>query len=312
MQVAHATWWLGALVVVGTLAIGSYLVAALHELGAAAVAGGGVRVGAGVAAPWRRAALLLRQERTRTEAPDPITWALAPALYGGLAALALAVVPLSTTFAVADFRAGIVVWGAAEALAIVAIFLHGWSPNSPFPLIGAYRFVAQALSYELLSMFVLIAAALPAESLQLTDIVAAQRGLWNVVKQPLGLPLFLVVSLGVTFWGPLNLADSSDLAGGTSAEASGGQRLSWQLARCAMLFSFAAMGATAFLGGPLGPWLPGPVWLLAKTVVLLVVLVGLGHLLARVHPERFVAVGWTLLLPLSFLDLLVAGLEALP
>jgi NADH-quinone oxidoreductase subunit H len=311
MQVAHAPWWLGALVVVGTLAVGSYVVAALHEVVAAAVSGGG-GVGTAVVAPWRRAALLLRQERTRTEAPDPITWALAPALYGGLAALAFAVVPLSTTFAVTDFRAGIVVWGAAEALAIVAIFLHGWSSNSLFPLIGAYRFVAQGLSYELLSMFVLIAVALPAESLQLTDIVASQQGMWNVVRQPLGLPLFLVVSLGVTFWGPLNLADSSDLAGGTSAEASGGQRLSWQLARCAMLFSFAAMGATAFLGGPLGPWLPGPVWLLVKTVVLLVVLLGLGHVVARIPPERFVAVGWTLLLPLSFLDLLVAGLEALP
>ena len=223
-----------------------------------------------------------------------------------------AVVPFAPGLAVADFRVGIVVWGAAEVLAIVAIFLHGWSPNSLFPLIGAYRFVAVALSYTLVSMFVLIAAALPAQSLQFTEIVQAQQGLWNVVRQPLGLPLFLVVGLGVTFWGPLNVADSSDLAGGSDGETSGSARLVWQVARSAMLVAFAAVAAATFLGGWYGPLLPGWLWMVAKTVLLLLVLVVAGHLLARVPTERLVLVTWTVLLPLSFLDLVVAGLEALP
>jgi hypothetical protein len=98
---------------------------------------------------------------------------------------ALALVPVAPGVAVADVRTGIVVFGAAEALAIVAVFLHGWSPNSPFPLLSGYRFVGVALSSELLSMFVLIAAAIPAESLSIGAIVDSQAGLWNVVRQPL-------------------------------------------------------------------------------------------------------------------------------
>ena len=69
---------------------------------------------------------------------------------------------------------GIVIWGSCEALIIVAVFLHGWSPNAPFPLIGAYRYVAIALPVMLPSMFVLIAAALPAQSLSVIAIVDSQ------------------------------------------------------------------------------------------------------------------------------------------
>jgi NADH-quinone oxidoreductase subunit H len=204
-----------------------------------------------------------------------------------------------------------VLFGAAEALAIIAIFLEGWSPNSALPLLGGYRFVAVALSYELLSMFVLIAVAVPAQSLQVTAIVASQHGLWNVIRQPLGLPLFAVVALGVCFWGPLNTAAGPDLAGGIAAEASGVHRLLWSAGRAAMLAVFSAMAATAFLGGWLGPWLPGSVWLVIKTAAVAVVLVAAGHLIGRVSPARFVRRAWTVLLPLAFLDLAIAGVEAL-
>jgi NADH-quinone oxidoreductase subunit H len=312
VEIAHTSPWLGVLTVGAVLVGGAYAVGVLDQLIGSAVAGARLPLGDAVAAPWRRGALLLAQERLRTERPDAAAWAVAPAAYAGLAAAALTVVPLSEGFVVADFRAGVVLYGAAEVLAMVAVFLHGWSPNSAFPLVGGYRFAAMALSYTLLSMFVLIAVALPAESLQLSQIVEAQRGLWNVVRHPPGLPLFLVVALGVSFWGPLNLADAPDLAGGTAAEASGSQRLVWQVARAAMLTAAAAVAATAFLGGWLGPWLPGPVWVVAKTLALLVVLVGAGHLLGRWRAERVVVVLWTVLLPLAFLDLLIAGLEALP
>ncbi|MDP8970745.1 MAG: NADH-quinone oxidoreductase subunit H [Actinomycetota bacterium] len=311
-EVTAAAPWVGVLAVGAFLLTGAYLVSVLDALATAAVAGKHVAVVEAFREGWRGAAVLLHQRRVATERPDAPAWALAPAAYLALAAVAVTVVPLSETFVVADFGAGIVLWGAVEALAIIAIFLHGWAPNSAFPLIGGYRFVALGLSYELLSMFVLIAVALPAESLQLSEVVEAQRGLWNVVRHPPGLPLFLVVSLGVTFWGPLNVSDAADLAGGTTAETSGVHRLLWQVARGAMLSVFAAMGATAFLGGWLGPWLPGPVWLGLKTLALLAILVVVGHLVGRFTPERLVMLLWTVLLPLAFLDLAIAGVVALP
>ena len=293
------------------LLVGAYLVAVTDRVLFGVVAGAPRPLRAVLTAPAREALLLLRRQPVTTEAPDTITWVLAPAAYLGLAAAALAVVPLAPGLAVADVRTGIVVFGAAEALAIVAIFLHGWSPNAPFPLIAGYNFVGVALSYELLSMFVLIAAALPAESLSLGAIVESQSGLWNVVRQPLGLPLFLIVALGVTFSGPLDIVDSADMAGGGAAEDSGVRHLLWSVARAAMLVTFAAAAAAVFLGGWLGPLLPGAAWMALKTAAVAFVLIAARHLVARVMPERFVRVAWTVLLPLAFLDLAIAGVTSL-
>ncbi len=308
---AHASAWAAPLITMGALAVGMYAVAVLDAVAHRAVSGV-APAGSVLTLPFRRASLVLMQHPARAaEHPDAATWALAPALYAGLAAAGLAVVPWSRSFSIADVESGIVLWGTVEALAIVAIFLHGWSANSLQSLLGAYRFLAVGLSYLLLSIFVLIAAAIPAQSLQLSRIVDSQAGVWNVVRQPLGLPLFLVVALGSATWGPLNVADGDDLAGGTAAEVSGRARLLWLGARAAMLTSFSAMAATVFLGGWHGPVLPGPVWVAVKTLVVLIALVGSGHVVARVRAERFVTVCWVVLLPLAFADLAIAGLEAL-
>ena len=258
-----------------------------------------------------RAALLWVQRGTVTERPDAVLWLLAPGFYAACAAAAVAVVPLADGVAAADVRSGIVVFGAVEVLTMVAVYLHGWSANSYLSLIGAYRFVAMVLSTLLISMFVLIAAALPAESLAFGAIVDSQAGLWNLVRQPLGLPLWLAVGLATSFWGPFNIADPSDLAGGTSAEISGRQRLAWAVARRSMLVAYAVAGAAVFLGGYHGPVLPGWVWMPLKTVLVLGVLLGVGHVAGRWRAERVVTVSWTVLLPLSFLHLAQAGVVAL-
>lgn len=301
-----------AVVVTLVLGAGALITALLEVVVGAAVAGDPGGAPAAVRAGARRLALALTRPSTTTERPDLVLWVLAPAVYVGLAAFGLAVLPLAPTWAVADVRTGIVVLGSAEVLVMVAVYLHGWGSNSPFPLVGAYRFLALGLSFLLLSMFVLIAAALPAESMSFGRIVASQQeGIWNVVRQPLGLPLFLVVALGVTFYGPLDVADGGDLLGGTTAETAGPAGLAWQWARRAMLVTYAVATAVVFLAGPAGPWLPGSVWLGTKAFAVLVVLVWARHRMGRVPVERFVRVAWTVLLPLSFLHLGAAGVVAL-
>lgn len=301
---------LASLVVLAVLAVGSYTVAVAEVVVGARVAG--EAPGRALVAPLARAALAWRRPGVVTERPDMIGWVLAPAVYAGLAAFALAVLPLGPRWAVADVRTGIVVLGSAEVLAMVAVYLHGWSPNSPFALVGGYRFMASGLSFLLLSMFVLIAAALPAESMSFGRILVAQEeGLWNLVRQPLGFPLFLVVALGVSFYGPLNFSDGADIHGGTAVESSGPGHLAWAWARRAMLATYAVATAVVFMAGPTGPWLPGPVWLAAKSLAVVVLLVWLRHRVARVPMDRFVLVAWTILLPLSFLHLAVAGVVTL-
>ncbi|MEQ8346223.1 MAG: NADH-quinone oxidoreductase subunit H [Sneathiellaceae bacterium] len=300
----------GLALLFGVMAVGAWLAAALDRA-ALALAAGRRPAAAMLVAPWRQGAIHLLRQRIRTERPDAMNGLLAPACYLLLAAAGMSVVPFAPGLVVADLDAGIVLWGACEALTVVVVFLHGWSANAPLPLIGGYRYVAIGLPAMLLSMFVLIAAALPAQSLSVSAIVESQASVWNAVRQPPGLVLFLMLGLSLTLRGPFDYADAADLAGGTSAEASGPAQAAWQVARLAMLVSVSAMTAAVFLGGYHGPWLPGPAWMLLKMIVVLAVLAAATHMFARLPPARMLTLLWTLLLPLSFLVLALVGAEVL-
>lgn len=292
------------------LGLGAWLAAALDRLHRASLAG--APAGNVFMQPLADGAAAMLRQSTVTERPDLLNWRLAPVLYFVLAALGLSVVPIAPDIVAADFDVGIVLWGSCEALTVVVVFLHGWSANSPLALIGAYRYVAIALPVMLVSMFVLIATALPAESLSVAKIVASQEeSVWNVVRQPPGLVLFMLLALSISIRGPFDYADSSDLAGGTASEASGAQHASWQFARLAMLVSASVMTATIFLGGYLGPLLPGPLWLVLKSAAVLAVLVWAGNTFARATPSRMLHIIWIALLPLSFLVLVLVGVELL-
>src|SRR3546814_17915393 len=91
--------------------------------------------------------------------------------------------------------------------------IHGWAATAPMSISGGYRFAALALSFEMLLALVLIAAALPAESLALGDLVESQAGLWTEVRILIGTPLYLVAGLGLASWGPLRPPDARYLAG---------------------------------------------------------------------------------------------------
>lgn len=301
----------GLLLVGVVLVVGAFVVVVVDRAWGSIAARQPVRMSALVAGPARDAALLALTRPSTTERPDIQAWVLAPALVVAMAAAVVAAVPLSPGVAVADVDDGIVLIGAAFALVMVGVYLHGWSANSPMPLTGGYRFVALALSYEMPLALVLIAAALPAESLSVGAIVASQHDIWNVVRQPLGLPLYLVVGLGLATWGPLNMADGADLAGGTAAEVSGVSRLSWELARRSIVVAVAVVGAAVFLGGWQGPLLPGWLWMAVKTLLLVTVLTGLGHRVARIRLERFVVVAWAVLIPVALVDVFVSGALAL-
>jgi NADH-quinone oxidoreductase subunit H len=257
--------------------------------------------------PLSRAAVLAHQSRVETERPDWQAWALAPGLLLALAASMLVVVPLAPGLVIAGVPHGVVLFGATAALVVIPTFLEGWSPNSVMALLGGYRMFAQALSYMIPLALVLIGTALPAESLDFGRIVADQQGLWNVVRMPLGLPVYLAAVTGLAFWGPLSLPAGADIGGGIDVEASSLHLLLWRIGQRGVLVGAAAAGTTAFLGGWQGPLLPGPAWVVVKTLVLLALLVASRHWLARIRPERFVVLAWTLLLPLALLDIFLTG-----
>ncbi|PYF95908.1 NADH dehydrogenase subunit H [Georgenia satyanarayanai] len=273
--------------------------------GLAAGRAGGVRGGLGT--PVWESARLLRQRRRTTVAADSLLWRIGG---GGLVVVALlmvAVVPLGR-WTIADLPVGLVWFNAMDVLVWALVWLLGWGANSAHSLVGGYRFLAQALSYELPLMFALVAPAVAAGSLRMGDVAAAQEGLWYVVWMPVAFVVFCLGVIAFSVWGPFSVAAGGDIAGGVLAELSGPDRLLVLAGRYALLAAGAAFAVPLFLGGGAGPVLPGWVWSLLKTVALLAVLVLVRGRLPAVRPERFAEVGWLILLPATLVQVLIVSI----
>jgi NADH-quinone oxidoreductase subunit H len=259
-----------------------------------------------VTGPVRSTARLLVEQRRTTPAPDRLLWRLGCAAVPTLALLSLAVVPVGGR-TLWSTSADLVWFNAMEALLWAAVWLVGWGPNAVHALTGGYRFLAQGLAYELPLMFALITAGLAAGSLRTTDVVAAQADLWFVVTMPVAFVVFVASAAAFAFWGPFAAPAAADIAGGVISELSGVDRLLVDLGRAVFLGAAAAMAAALFLGGDAGPWLPGPVWFLLKTLAVVAALVWAGRRIPLLRPDRTVEVGWMVLVPLTLLQALVVA-----
>jgi NADH-quinone oxidoreductase subunit H len=260
--------------------------------------------------PLREAARLVVQQRRRTFMPDILLMRIGIFTLVVAAVLAGVVLPLGDR-PVADLSVGIVWFNAMEVCVWGSLWLTGWGPNSVYPLIGGYRFLAQGLAYELPHMFALITAALGAGSLRIGDVVGAQRGLWFAVWMPVAFAVYLISAVAMAFWGPMNQAVGSDIAGGVRAELSGPDRLIFQAGRYALLAVAAAAAVPLFLGGGVGPVLPAWLWTALKTIAVLAVLVWAKHRLPAIRMDRFMEVSWMVLIPATLLQMLIVGIVVL-
>jgi NADH-quinone oxidoreductase subunit H len=273
-------------------------------------AGYPARLDRAVLAPFRELARLLIEQRRRTVAADSMLWRVGGVALPVATLLAGAVLPLGAR-PVADLSVGVVWFNAMEVVAWAAVWLVGWGPNSALSLAGGYRFVAQGLAYELPHMFAIITAALGAESLRLTTIVQAQRGLWFVVIMPVAFVVYLVSAAAMAFWGPFDAPVARDLGGGAAAELSGVDRLLFVGGRWLLLVVAGAMAVPLFLGGGGGPWLPAWGWVTVKTGAVLAALVWLRRRFPTVRMDRFVEFAWVVLIPLTIAQALVVALLVL-
>ena len=270
---------------------------------------GRVRLATGVRAPFAETARLLRQRRRTTVAADALLWRVGT---GGLVVVALlkvVAVPLGA-WTLADLGVGVVWFNAMDVIVWALVWLAGWGPNSAHSLVGGYRFLAQALAYELPLMFALTAPVVAAGSLRVADVAAAQQGLWFAVWMPVAFVVFCVGVVAFSVWGPFSPAAGNDIAGGVLAEVSGVDRLLLLTGRYALLAAGAVFAVPLFLGGGSGPVLPAAVWVVVKGAALLAVFVAIRRRFPAVRPDRFLEVGWLVLLPAVLLQVLVVSVVA--
>jgi NADH-quinone oxidoreductase subunit H len=230
---------------------------------------------------------------------------------------------------IADINVGILYLLAVSSLGVYGIVMGGWGSNSKYAFMGSLRSAAQMISYEVSIGFVIITVLLAVGSLNMTDIVNAQKiGLGTRLGLPATLldwhwlallPMFIVFfvsALAETNRPPFDLPEAeSELVAGYMVEYSSTPYLLFMLGEYVAITTMCALTAILFLGGWLPPlnvapftWVPGVVWFLLKVVFVFFMFAMVKAMVPRYRFDQLMRLGWKVFLPLSLaMVVIVAG-----
>lgn len=294
----------GVLWFVLALIAGVYVVAVVEEWSTTGRFRPTVPLVAGLATLGRESLVPRRPDRILFEAAAPLL--LVAAL------LAAAVLPLAPGLLLVDLATGALFINAALIYVVIALIMAGWGSDAAYTLVGAWRFLGQLVAYGMLIVMPLTTVGMRAQSLSTTAIVASQATLPNALAQPLGFILFFLAALAVCFLPPFDLPNTpGELAGGIMAEYTGARLALMRLARLALVLTLAAATVVFYLGGWQGPLLPAWAWTAAKTLLVVVGMLGVGRFAPRIRSEHLLAWCWQLGIPLALVNIFWVGVTLL-
>ena len=265
----------------------------------------------GLMQPFADAVKMLTKETIIPTGADKFLFILAPMLTFGLAIMAWAVLPVNNGWGIADINVGILYLFAVSSLGVYGVIISGWASNSKYAFLGAMRSAAQMVSYEVSMGFVIVTVLILAGSLNLNNIVTAQKHMWFAI--PL-FPLFIIFfisALAETNRAPFDLAEGeSEIVAGFFVEYSSMAFGLFFLGEYANMILISGMTTTLFLGGWLSPvpFIPSGVgWFILKVLVCLFVFVWVRATLPRLRYDQLMALGWKVFLPISLVYLVVVA-----
>lgn len=239
---------------------------------------------------------------------DKPVFILAPALAMMTTLLSFALVPVAPGLVVFDSSVGLLLFLAISSLGAYSIVLAGWASNNKYSLLGALRGSAQMLSYEVFMALSLMGVVVMTGSFRFTDIVEAQKSIWNIIPQFVGFVIFFIAALAETHRLPFDLPEAeSELIAGFHSEYSGLKFGMFFVAEYIGITLMSAMMVLLFFGGWHGPWLPPALWFVIKTYILISVFIILRGALPRPRYDQLLTFGWKYLLPLSLLNLIITS-----
>ena len=238
---------------------------------------------------------------------NKIIFILAPVVTMTLALVAWAVIPFDDELVLADINVGILYLFAVSSLGVYGIIMGGWASNSKYPFLGAIRSAAQMVSYEVSIGIIIINVLLCVGSLNLTDIVNAQKSLWFVIPLFPMFVVFFISALAETNRPPFDLPEAeAELVSGYQTEYSGMMYAMFWLGEYANILLMCAMGAILFLGGWLPPFdifpfnaVPGPLWMILKILFIFFLFALVKAIVPRYRYDQLMRLGWKILLPFS-------------
>ena len=240
---------------------------------------------------------------------------LAPIVTMTLALVAWAVIPMSKDLVLADINVGILYLFAVSSLGVYGIIMGGWASNSKYPFLGAIRSAAQMVSYEVSIGIIIINVLLCVGSLNLNDIVLAQKELWYVIPLFPMFIIFFISALAETNRPPFDLPEAeAELVAGYQTEYSGMMYAMFWLGEYANILLMCAIGSILFLGG----WLPlmdiyplniipPPVWMILKILFLFLLFALIKAIVPRYRYDQLMRLGWKIFLPFSLVYLVLTA-----
>ncbi|MEO5338390.1 MAG: NADH-quinone oxidoreductase subunit NuoH [Magnetospirillum sp. WYHS-4] len=232
---------------------------------------------------------------------------IAPMLTFFLSLIAWAVIPFGEDMVLANINVGVLYLFAISSLGVYGIMMSGWASNSKYAFLGGLRSAAQMVSYEVSMGFVIITVLLCVGSLNLSDIVVAQKKLWFVVPLLPMAVIFFISTVAETNRHPFDLPEAeAELVAGFNVEYSAMPFALFFLGEYANMILMSAMTTILFLGGWLPPvdmapfnWIPGPVWFAAKIAFMLFIFIWIRAAFPRYRYDQLMRLGWKVFLPAS-------------
>jgi NADH-quinone oxidoreductase subunit H len=275
---------------------------------------GPYRVGPhGLLQPIADAIKLMAKEDIVPTAADRTVYNLAPIVFLIPCMLIFATIPFAPGLGVADLNIGILFFLAVSAMEIVGLFMAGWGSNNKYALLSAMRAVNQIISYDLPFIFSALIPVLLTGSLRLSDIAAAQSGLWFVFYPVIGqlsFIFFIISTLAAENRVPFDILEAeSELVAGFRVEYSGMKFAIIQLGEYAHMVGSSFLGALLFLGAWSGPgpeWL-GPIWFLLKAMFVFLLVTWIRWSFVRIRVDQILTLSWKLLLPSTLVLLAITA-----
>ena len=250
---------------------------------------------------------LFLKETVIPSGANKIVFIIAPMVTFILALIGWAVIPFGEGLVLADINVGVLYLLAISSLGVYGVIMAGWASNSRYAFLGALRSAAQMVSYEIAIGLIIINVLITAGSLNLSEIVEAQRGLWYFIPHFPMFMIFIVSILAETNRHPFDLPeDEATLVTGYNVEYSSMAFALFFLGEYMNMILMSAICSILFLGGWLPVfdffpfnWIPGPLWLIAKICFVLFIFIAARATLPRYRYDQLMRLGWKVFLPLS-------------
>jgi len=316
MQTVWMVFYISVLISVILVSVAYYTYMERKVMGAMQLRQGPMTVGPfGLLQPIADGIKLLSKETIiPTQANGPV-FIIAPMLLFTLALIAWAVIPVDAQLVLADINVGILYLFAVSSMSVYGVIMAGWASNSKYAFLGGLRSASQMVSYEVSMGLIIVCVLLCVGSLNLSEIITADRPIW---VQSLLFPMFIVFLVSIlaeTNRAPFDLPEGeSEITGGFMVEYSAMTFALFFLGEYANMILMSAMTVVLFLGGWLPPFgiealsiIPGFIWFALKTLLIMFFFIWTRATFPRYRYDQLMRLGWKVFLPFTLLWVVVVS-----